>query len=112
MLSKKLFSEIGSLLFVLALPLVSQNAFAKIPGCTAKIKAGTDRMIWGGVILPYSTNIHFGAQRTQKVIDGPELTTRRGTSIPRVVLYDIEPECDELREWDGDPYYFRKWHTD
>lgn len=111
MLSKKLFSEIGCLLFLFALPIVSQNALAKSPGCTAKIKADTDRMIWGGVILPYSTNIHFGAQRTQGVIDGPELTTRRGTSIPRVVLYDIAPECNALREWDGDPYYFHKWNA-
>ena len=109
MLSKKLFSEVGCLLFLFALPIDSQNALAKSPGCTAKIKAGTDRGILGEP-LPYSTEIIFGAQRTQRVMDGPELVTRRGGLIPRIYLYDIEEKCDTMREWDGDPYYFMKWY--
>jgi len=86
------------------------SAYATESGCTAKIKAGTDRMIWGGEPLPYSTEIIFGAQKTDRVMDGPELVTTRGTGIPRIFLYDISPECKSLREWNYDPYYYQKWY--
>jgi hypothetical protein len=95
---------------ILSLHSLLPSAYASPSGCTAKIKAGTDRMIWGGEPLPYATDIFFGAQMTERVMDGPELVTSRGALIPRIYLYDIKPACNTLREWDGDPYYFQKWY--
>lgn len=79
-------------------------------GCTAKIKAGTDRWIWGGDPLPYSKDIIFGAQRTERVMDGPELATMGGTLIPQKYLYDISAGCKSLDQYNGDRGYFRKWY--
>ena len=96
-------------IFALSITALLSNAYASESGCTAKIKPGTDRRIVREP-LPYSTEIIFGAQRTQRVMDGPELVTRRGGLIPRIYLYDIKEKCDSMREWDGDPYYFMKWY--
>ena len=95
---------------VLTLNLFLPNAYASQSGCTAKIKASTDRMIWGGDPLPYSTDIIFGAQQTERVMDGPELITIGGTPIPRIYLYDIKSACNTLGEWDGDRFYYMKWY--
>jgi hypothetical protein len=110
MRSRKFIPAMSFYLFAIVLHVIPHNAYAIGPGCTAKIEAGTDKMIWGGEPLPYSTNIVFGAKNTERAMDGPELITRRGTQIPRKYLYDIASKCDAIREWDGDPYYFIKWY--
>lgn len=99
--------HIASLLFLAPLSLFTPVLAAN---CTAKIIPGTDSEIWGGDPLPYSKNIIFGAQVTDRVMDGPELVTVGGTPIPRRYLFDVSPACYTLAEWDGDRYYFNKWY--